>query len=338
MGWIRTPTRVGSTPGCTLVPVTDSFDEILAADDIEAVLLITPPSTHLELALRALEAGKQVFCEKPLTLRRADAVTMLEAFAAQGKVLGIDHERRFEPGWEELQERVKSGGLGKDTARRSEPFAMRGMGDLPDGHWRGLKTEGPSSPYTGMGIHFMDLFTSLFGPLDQVFSYAVDRTIGFASGDVSTAQFRFPDGTTGTIAAIASTPVFIRVAVFGDEGWMEVREAIDDAGIRRSEVTLSMRDKEVEHRVHEPTDTVRSGVGGVGGRGGEGDAVSVPGRRDDQQCGGRGGDHDFAGDGPAGSDCRSEVGQPLWTQRIARRIGAAGIGQERRIYDVECLR
>ena len=242
--------------GLHAVPVADNYDEILAADDIDAVLLITPPSTHLDLAMRALEAGKQVFCEKPLALTRADAVTMVEAFAAKGMVLGIDHERRFEPGWEELQELVKSGGLGKILhveANHSHAW----MGDLPDGHWRGLKTEGPSSPYTGMGIHFMDLFTSLFGPLDQVFSYAVDRTLGFASGDVSTAQFRFPDGTTGTIAAIAATPVFIRVAVFGEDGWMEVREAIDEAGIRRSEVTLSMRDQELEHRGYDPTDTVR---------------------------------------------------------------------------------
>lgn len=238
------------------VPTSGRFEDALEDDDVQAVIIVTPPSGHADQVLQAVAAGKQVYCEKPLALTRADAERMVAACEEKGIVLGIDHERRFEPGWEELQRMVKEGELGKILhveANHSHSW----MGDLPEGTWRGLKTEGPSSGYTGMGIHFMDLFVSLLGLPEDVSAFREDRVIGFASGDVASVQFRYADGTTGTIAAIAATPTYIRVAIFGELGWVEIRERVEAMGIRRSDMETSDRSEVAQTRTYEPVDTVK---------------------------------------------------------------------------------
>src|SRR5580704_638731 len=85
-----------------------------ALDDptVEALILCTPHSRHREQILRVAQAGKHVFCEKPLALTRRDAVDCVAACEAAGVVLGLGHERRFEPPILELSRLAKSAELG----------------------------------------------------------------------------------------------------------------------------------------------------------------------------------------------------------------------------------
>lgn len=79
------------------VRLAAGFDDLLRDSAIEAVMLCTPHSLHAEQILRAAEAGKHVFCEKPLCLTRADAAATIAACHRAGIQLGVGHERRFEP-------------------------------------------------------------------------------------------------------------------------------------------------------------------------------------------------------------------------------------------------
>jgi predicted dehydrogenase len=79
------------------LPLSSSLDEALADPGMEAVILATPHSLHKDQVLAAAAAGKHVFCEKPLALRHADASAMVRACNERGLVLGVGHERRFEP-------------------------------------------------------------------------------------------------------------------------------------------------------------------------------------------------------------------------------------------------
>lgn len=240
-------------------PLCDSYEDLLADPNVEGVILVTPPSGHPEQVLQAAAAGKHVLCEKPLALRRADAVRMVEACESRGLVLGIDHERRFEPGWEELQRVVKSGKLG--TLLHVEGnHSHSWMGNLPRDTWRGSKAEGAAAGLTGMGVHIIDVLVSLLGPASQVFAVSADRVHGFENGDVFSTQLRWPDGTTGTITNLCATPTYARIAVFGSQGWIEVREQDMLSGARTSHCTLALEGQEPQLTVFSPGDEVQAAV------------------------------------------------------------------------------
>jgi predicted dehydrogenase len=93
--------------------ITASFDEMLADDTLDAVVLATPVPTHADLAVRVLEAGKHCFVEKPLALTVADAERAVAAAERAGKVLMVGHLLQYHPGVNKLKELVDSGELGE---------------------------------------------------------------------------------------------------------------------------------------------------------------------------------------------------------------------------------
>jgi UDP-2-acetamido-3-amino-2,3-dideoxy-glucuronate N-acetyltransferase len=92
---------------------TLSPDEVLAATDIDGVVLATPAATHAHLAIRALEAGKHVFVEKPLALTVADAERIRAAAEANHRLVMVGHLLQYHPAFLRLKELVAEGRLGR---------------------------------------------------------------------------------------------------------------------------------------------------------------------------------------------------------------------------------
>jgi predicted dehydrogenase len=92
---------------------TTDLDEVLADPEVEAVSIATSAPTHAALALRAIEAGKHVFVEKPLALTSADARAMADAADAAGTLLVVGHLLVHHPGVAKLKELIDSGELGR---------------------------------------------------------------------------------------------------------------------------------------------------------------------------------------------------------------------------------
>jgi predicted dehydrogenase len=92
---------------------TGSFDELLAADDVDAVVIATPVPTHYPLALQALSAGKHVFVEKPPAMRVAEMEELIGLAEAGGLVLMPGHLLLYHPAVQKLKEIVDSGELGE---------------------------------------------------------------------------------------------------------------------------------------------------------------------------------------------------------------------------------
>jgi len=92
--------------------VTSSFDDVLADESVEAVVVATPVPTHYELARRALEAGKHVFVEKPPAMRGAEMEELCELAEDRDLVLMPGHLLLYHPGVQKLKEIVDSGELG----------------------------------------------------------------------------------------------------------------------------------------------------------------------------------------------------------------------------------
>lgn len=90
-----------------------SYEDILDSKKISAVVITTPPWTHFFLAKKALEAGKHVFVEKPLTLKAKDAEFLVTLAERQGKILMVGHILRYHPAIQVMKEIIKKGELGR---------------------------------------------------------------------------------------------------------------------------------------------------------------------------------------------------------------------------------
>ena len=99
--------------------VTTRFEDVVARDDVDAVIIATPNHTHARIALAAIAAGKHVLCEKPLALDRADAFVMAEAAQRAGVRHMTAFTYRFVPAMRYLQDLVRRGDLGQPYHYRS---------------------------------------------------------------------------------------------------------------------------------------------------------------------------------------------------------------------------
>jgi predicted dehydrogenase len=199
----------------------DSFEAMLGDPAVDAVVIATPHSMHEAQVLAAIAAGKQVFCEKPLTLTAAGAERILAACDRAGIVLGIGHERRFEPALERLAAAVRSGELGE--IRHMEASAGHALFAAMDAsNWRVNPKDAPAGAMTALGIHVTDLWLSLVGRPTRVWA----RTRRGANGreDHVSAQLDFASGATGALTCLSSVPFHSRIAVRGTRGWIEVME------------------------------------------------------------------------------------------------------------------
>ena len=232
------------------------FAVALQDPEIDAVILCTPHSMHTEQVLAVAAAGKHVFCEKPLALKRRDAERSVRACREAGVVLGIGHERRFEPAIGELRRLIRAGALG--TIMHAEGhFSHDKLANVPEGDWRTSPKDAPAAGMTAMGIHLTDLFVELLGPISEVFAATTSRVAFKQNGDVISAHLRFASGATGYVNAILVTPLYIKFIVFGSDAWVEVRNHTHPDTPGPTTLTIHYNDGRAESRDYEWVDTVK---------------------------------------------------------------------------------
>jgi len=196
--------------------------EPLADGAIDAVILTTPNPLHETQVIAAAEAGKHVFCEKPLGLSAASARRSVAACRQAGVQLGIGHERRFEPAMIALKAAIDGGELGR-IMHAEAAFSHDKLIHVPKGDWRTKKAISPAAGMTAMGIHLSDLLVWFFGRVATVQAMTTSRSLGWETGDVVTVQLGFEAGMTASFSAVLHTPHFIRMQVFGTQQWTEIR-------------------------------------------------------------------------------------------------------------------
>ncbi|ORX38075.1 oxidoreductase [Kockovaella imperatae] len=136
------------------------FDKFLADENIELVVVTTRDDSHADLSIAALEAGKNVVCEKPLGQTSEQVLRMLEAQKRSGKILFPFQNRRYDSDFRTVQRVIQSGALGDihEMALHYDwdlPAWIAGMGDKP-------YTPGAGMMF-GIGCHKLDQALALFG-------------------------------------------------------------------------------------------------------------------------------------------------------------------------------
>jgi predicted dehydrogenase len=221
---------------------------VLTDPAIQAVVLVTPHSTHRPLVEAAARAGKQVFCEKPLALTAADAAAMIDACRRAGVVLGVGLNRRLWPTMVRLKQLVDAGELG-DVLHIEGHFSNE-FSNNTGGSWRDSPAESPGGGMTGTGVHLIDAFINLCGPFRRVRAQMSVRKPPPAPRDSAVALVEFASGASGSIASVRPSPLYWRVHVFGDRGSAE--------SLGERELVIRKSRAEPERLTFEPVNTLRA--------------------------------------------------------------------------------
>ena len=214
--------------------LTDDYTVLLNRPDIDAVAVVTPHLLHEEMTVTAIGAGKQVFCEKPLALTTASAERILTACAKANGVLGIGHERRYEPAMEEMRRLFESGALGR-VLHMDANVSHNNFRKMDPANWRRDPRHAPAGAWTALGIHLGDMFVSFAGKPVRVAARTASQIFSAPSEDFVSAEIDFENGARGRITCLSTPPFYGRFTLVCDKGWIEVQEGGNvDKGIPSS--------------------------------------------------------------------------------------------------------
>jgi scyllo-inositol 2-dehydrogenase (NAD+) len=215
------------------------LDEALERAD--AVVISTPTFTHRDLAVRAADAGKHVFCEKPMALTVVECDDMIAAAERTGVVLQIGFMRRFQPEFVEAKRRIEAGDVGEPMVIKS---LTRGPGLPPTWAWSLERSNGMLAE---VNSHDFDSVRWLAGSeIERVYAEVANHK-GPARGvdaedfyDNAVVSLRFANGTIGTIDGTcpADYAYDARVEIVCSEGLLVV-------GDLRGQALIEVRDRDV---------------------------------------------------------------------------------------------
>jgi predicted dehydrogenase len=216
---------------------TTSFHEAVSADDVDAVLNLTPFSLHVDVTLAALAAGKHVYSEKPLALTSAEARVIAEQADRSGRVVVAAPCVLLFPQVRRAREIVDSGELGTVFTARGH-----GQGGVPP--WEGYLSD-PSpyfaragGPLVDMAVYPLHALTGLLGPVREVSAFSAKtrdsfdvvegpfagKSVPVEAPDAWHLILRFADGTLSSVEAnnCASGAVAPELELRGERGALGV--------------------------------------------------------------------------------------------------------------------
>jgi myo-inositol 2-dehydrogenase / D-chiro-inositol 1-dehydrogenase len=210
------------------IPIAlDDYQAILSDPTIDSVAICSSTDTHAKIVIEAAQAGKHIFCEKPIDLDLATIDAALDAVEKAGVKLQVGFNRRFDPNFRKVRAMVADGKIGEPQIIR---ITSRDPAPPPISY---VKASG--GMFLDMTIHDFDMARYLSGSeVVEVYVAAgvmVDPDIGEA-GDVDTAviTLRFANGAIGTIdnSRKAIYGYDQRVEVFGSEGMIQAHNNTPD--------------------------------------------------------------------------------------------------------------
>lgn len=227
----------------TACPVESDYEAIVDRDDIDAVVLATPPSTHHPLGLAALRANKHVFVEKPLALDLDDATELVQSAADHDRILMVGHTFLFNDAYRALKELNADGGLGTLQYVVSERLNLGIVSPEADAWW-------------DLAPHDISMLLDLIGEHPDNVTVTAGAFMHPSQPEVVFATLRFPSGTIGHIQVSRLHPAKRRVmtavgtertAVYDDVS-MDAKLKVFDKSIRLVDRTDTYGDFQIQQR------------------------------------------------------------------------------------------
>ena len=225
--------------------VAENWREVVAREDVDLVSIATPPVTHAEIAIAALDAGKSVLCEKPMAMNAEETDAMRQRARASGRLALVDHELRFLPARRKMRDMILGGEIGRVRhAKFTFRSDSRAASDRPWNWWSDESAGGGA--LGAIGSHAVDaLRWLLFAGVSHVSASLAahvrernDPSTGGAravtSDDEASMLLNFDDGAvtekaTGivSISMVEAGEPEHCVAVYGSEGALRLEGAGD---------------------------------------------------------------------------------------------------------------
>lgn len=221
-----------------------SFEEILRDGSIEGILLTTPNSAHGEQITAALQAGKHVWVEKPLTNTLAEAGPVLKAWRASGKVLSVGHCYRRAAGHRVMHRMMGEGAIGRPLWAEAVFTNPAGLTMGPD-RWRFFRAECPGGPLMQMGIHHCDTLNYLMGNPVRVTGVHKKLATPAEIDDVTLTLVEHEGGRLSSIACSFVTAGAYSLRVHGTEGILALE-------MIRENATFAERTNRETALIHQP--------------------------------------------------------------------------------------
>ena len=153
---------------------TDDYDRMIARDDLDLIVITTPPHLHKSMSIGALEAGKHVICEKPMAVSVNEAREMLTVAESTGLFHVIDHLHRYTPSNRQFHKMVSQGFLGElryVEIKLAFPATLRLEFPYHFHSWRDERLLG-GGLLSGVFSHYFDLARLCFGEMDEITGYS----------------------------------------------------------------------------------------------------------------------------------------------------------------------
>ena len=195
--------------------------DAFAREQVDAVAVCVPSARHGDVAVEALQAGKDVLIEKPFSTTLRDADRIIEAEERSGRTVAVVSQRRFQPPAVVIHNAVLRGSLGRVTSGLAESAFFRSQEYYDSGGWRGTQTIDGGGALMNQGIHALDLLLWMLGDPRRVMAHtarvAHER---IEVEDVAAAAIEFDSGALGVmLASTAARPGLpVRITVHGDRG------------------------------------------------------------------------------------------------------------------------
>lgn len=198
---------------------------LLKGEQLDAVLVCTPPALNPEILEAVLEARLHAFVEKPFLLSAADGTRFAHAFDAAGLVNQVGYVNRWNDLFTKAKSFVEQGLIGRPLRFRSEMFSPTIIRDPGDAGWRSTHANGGGAVYE-MASHALDLIAYVFGAPDRVGGTSLTSVFSKQVEDVVSSSLFYDSGLAGTVYVNWSDASFRKPTnkfeVFGDAGKLQV--------------------------------------------------------------------------------------------------------------------
>ncbi len=199
----------------------DYDDALLARADIDIIDICLPPFLHAEAITRALRAGKDVICEKPLVGSLAEVDAIEAVVRETGRVLMPVFQVRFGNGLARAKHLIQTGAAGRVFLTTAQTHWSRGA-DYYAIKWRGTRAYELGGAFLGHAIHIHDMLTSLIGPVRRVSAMTAIRVNPIETEDCGGATLEMADGSIAVLSVtLGSADEISRLRVMCENVTME---------------------------------------------------------------------------------------------------------------------
>lgn len=182
------------------------YRDMLEKQDLDVIVISTPPSTHAEIIKAAVDKGIHIFVEKPFCLEADDGESILQSLEGRKLITQVGYVNRFCETFATAKGIIDSGELGKLIAYSSEMYSSTVIKEASAG-WRSKKNEGGGCLYE-MASHAIDLSAFLFGMPDSVSGSVLNKIYSQNVDDQVLSTFKHDDGVVGSLSVNWSDPAY----------------------------------------------------------------------------------------------------------------------------------